>query len=276
MPNFATLYFSSIFSKDSHFEGLKKLGYFPEIYFESGWNRIGALEHREIGALIQREFGGCSVHLPYGGLYPGEDDGQIPKTLQTAASIAQYYQPIHLIGHAVFRATRDSAGTTRQRLSLSPGDLAGPACAPKESFLANSRKAWTAVLAACDARLFLENTQERSPFPIAEVLRELPPERASMCFDVGHWHYAGMGSTWRNLEEWLEIVGPRLGHLHLHDNDGSADQHRPLGQGLINFQELGDLLRERDLKPTFTIENHDALSLAESVKYLAENPLFPA
>jgi len=52
-------------------------------------------------------------------------------------------------------------------------------------------------------------------------------------FDVGHAHTFGL-----DLLEYLETVLPYLAEVHLHDNDGSGDQHRPLGRGTIDFHPL--------------------------------------
>ncbi len=47
--------------------------------------------------------------------------------------------------------------------------------------------------------------------------------------DFGHAHVA------RNMNEMLARHGHRLTNTHLHDNDGSADQHQPVGQGTIDW-----------------------------------------
>ncbi len=62
-------------------------------------------------------------------------------------------------------------------------------------------------------------------------LDEIDSEWFGHCFDAGHWQLFGR----LNMAEWLDAIGPRLFHLHLHDNHGSADEHLPVGDGIIDF-----------------------------------------
>jgi sugar phosphate isomerase/epimerase len=89
-----------------------------------------------------------------------------------------------------------------------------------------------------------------------------------MCLDIGHWHFAGMGSEFNNMGDWIEMCSKRLGHMHLHDNDGSSDQHLSLGRGGIDFRGLWGLLRKYSLEPSFTIENQTAEELEASAGFL--------
>jgi sugar phosphate isomerase/epimerase len=61
-------------------------------------------------------------------------------------------------------------------------------------------------------------------------------------FDTGHAHI-GQG-----IEHEFEIMKPRIRSLHVHDNNGKADQHLfPLrsGEGTIDWKQTMDLLRSR-------------------------------
>jgi sugar phosphate isomerase/epimerase len=120
----------------------------------------------------------------------------------------------------------------------------------------------------CGGRLFLENTIERSPWPILRILEGLPAEGAGFCLDVGHWHSLGMGAEFGNLPEWAALSKGRLGHIHIHDNDGTADQHLPIGKGRIDFGLLWELLRRHGLDPSATVENPAPRGLSLSARYL--------
>ncbi|MDR3155328.1 MAG: sugar phosphate isomerase/epimerase [Deltaproteobacteria bacterium] len=273
MEIFATLYLISVRERDAHFSLLRRLGFRPELYFNVGWETIGLPAHKELAAIVSGELGGCGVHLPYSGVLPGSPDKAGREKLRRAAEAASLYSPVHLVGHSCFRPTRDSEAAPSKHQTMGPEDLEGPLSRPSEAFLKNSLAAWGGVLEACGAKLFLENTADRSPCAIRRLLGFLPEDRAGMCLDVGHWHHSGMGAGWRNLGRWLDMAGDRVGHLHLHDNDGSADQHLPLGTGLIDYGELWEQLAERGLDPSATLENHGPESLGESARYLAAHPL---
>ena len=51
--------------------------------------------------------------------------------------------------------------------------------------------------------------------------------------DIGHFNLNG-----RNPLEFARAFASRLAHLHLHDNDGSRDQHLPMGAGRIDWATL--------------------------------------
>ncbi|MDR2613394.1 MAG: sugar phosphate isomerase/epimerase [Deltaproteobacteria bacterium] len=278
MQIFATLYLASVLNRDGHFALLKRLGYKPELYFNTGWDALDASAHRETARIVNGELGGCGVHLPYGGMLPGSPDPARAgrETLRRAAGIASLYDPAHLVGHVCFRPLADSEAAPAKHLAMGPGDLEGPLARPSEAFLENSLASWKPVMENCPGRLFLENTSDRSPCAVRRLLDLLPPGRAGMCLDIGHWHHSGMGVGWRNLGRWLDIAGDRVGHLHIHDNDGSADQHLPLGAGRIDFAEVWRLVAERGLDPSATVENHDPEGLAASGRYLAAHPYPPA
>jgi sugar phosphate isomerase/epimerase len=52
-----------------------------------------------------------------------------------------------------------------------------------------------------------------------------------ICFDIGHANTNG------NIDLFLEIKD-RFINMHVHDNDGSHDQHLPLGEGNIDFRSV--------------------------------------
>ncbi|MDR2354170.1 MAG: sugar phosphate isomerase/epimerase [Deltaproteobacteria bacterium] len=272
MQLFATLYFYNILTENEHFQLLKRIGYFPEIYFESAWTRYSTQKHLELAKKVQNELGGCAIHLPYSGLLPGKDAPNIRETLKKATAIANLYAPIHLVGHAFYRILKDSQDSPRKHVTPIKDTLTGPDSTPNEEFIKNSLLAWNGVLEETSANLYLENTSERSPYPILAVLKELPADRTSMCLDIGHWHTSGMGHTWKNLPEWIKLCQDRLGHLHLHDNDGTSDQHLPIGKGRIDFHLLWSLLNQYGLNPSITIENHEAFELEISVDYFKDHP----
>ncbi|MDR1082027.1 MAG: sugar phosphate isomerase/epimerase [Deltaproteobacteria bacterium] len=276
MRIFATLYLASVMSRDRHFALLKRLGYLPELYFNAGWDAIDPGVHKEIAAVVNGELGGCGIHLPYRDVLPGTPDSCGREILKRSAEAASTYSPVHLVGHACFRPLKDSEAAPSRHMTMGPGDLEGPLARPSEEWLENSLASWEGVLGETGGKLFLENTADRSPLAIRRLLDLMDPGRAGMCLDVGHWHHSGMGAGWRNLGTWLDLAGVRIGHLHLHDNDGTADQHLALGEGLIDYPEVWRLLAERGLDPSATLENHLPERLEASAGYLASHPFPPA
>lgn len=89
------------------------------------------------------------------------------------------------------------------------------------------------------------------------LLPVLEEEGLSFCLDVGHAHVNGM------LMEFLSAMRPA--HVHLHDNDGSADAHMALGRGTVDLREILPLL-PRD--SAWILEMPQVEWLDQSIGYL--------
>lgn len=56
--------------------------------------------------------------------------------------------------------------------------------------------------------------------------------------DIGHLHLWG-----RDPIQYLKEFKDRVGHIHMHDNDGVSDLHLPIGVGKIDWEPLIRLLK---------------------------------
>jgi sugar phosphate isomerase/epimerase len=132
-------------------------------------------------------------------------------------------------------------------------------------WLENSLETWRSLLPHLEGTetiIAMENVYEKGPHQLAPLLDALDSPRVRFCFDTGHANAFGSAST----GEWLEGLGGRLGEIHIHDNDGTTDQHLPVGEGNFPFPELMKRIRERDLKPILTIEAHSEKRLWRTVE----------
>ena len=71
------------------------------------------------------------------------------------------------------------------------------------------------------------------------------------CLDIGHAEMRGSGSGAVNM---IRALGPRLGALHIHDNDKWGDCHRMPFTMDINFDEVVAALKEVGYAGYFTLE----------------------
>lgn len=79
--------------------------------------------------------------------------------------------------------------------------------------------------------------------------------------DVGHaWTAHG-----RAMPELIAALGPQLRTAHLHDNDGSGDEHMALGAGAIDLETVWSSLKSI---PIWVIECLDPAALRESLTLL--------
>jgi len=190
-----------------------------------------------------------TLHLPFFDLQPGSADMRIRAAsrdrLLLAMEIAAIYKPDCMVGHAAYN---------RFLYIRSFSDWAERAADTWHDVL----KSWPEHPPLC-----LENTFETDPQTlaggIAALRRRFPEKEAAhigACLDIGHWYSFAEGRQRNNLSLWIDTLAPYLRHLHLHDNDGSFDQHLGPGQGKIPFAALLSALSAHALQPTATFEPH--------------------
>lgn len=116
--------------------------------------------------------------------------------------------------------------------------------------------------AQADCRLAVENIYEHRPDTLVALVERVDSAWFGHCFDVGHWHLFGKAP----LDDWFAAIGPRLLHLHLHDNHGRADDHLPVGSGSIDFARLNAAVERLPAPPSVTLEAHSEEDLQTSLQ----------
>ena len=86
-------------------------------------------------------------------------------------------------------------------------------------------------------RIAIENVPNDDFSIIAQVMESYPDELLGITLDSGHAH---MGDA-RGLDFMEQHTG-RLQALHLHDNNGSADQHQPPFYGTLDWERVARLV----------------------------------
>ena len=94
-------------------------------------------------------------------------------------------------------------------------------------------------------RIAIENGNFQA---IGQVLAEFGPDYVGLCYDAGHGNLDedGLGR--------LEGLKERLIAIHLHDNDGTADQHRLPFTGTIDWPRLAGVLAQSAYERCITLE----------------------
>lgn len=87
-------------------------------------------------------------------------------------------------------------------------------------------------------KVLLENLQNEvtTPEHLLEILNIGHFDNVGVTLDVGHANLSDTG-----LEHALELLRPRIGELHLHDNNGLRDEHLWPGSGEIDWTKLARL-----------------------------------
>ena len=126
-------------------------------------------------------------------------------------------------------------------------------------------------------RVAVENRLERNVFGAKpselKSLLEGVGEDMGICLDVGH------ANINNNLRQFLETLGDRIIELHIHDNDGQRDLHKPPYTGTVDWGYIKEWLKLRREKvlPVFEVSCREntsvCISMAKSVAELFRDVL---
>lgn len=86
---------------------------------------------------------------------------------------------------------------------------------------------------ACNLKIAIENipgSVTDKPEGLIGLVDELNDPVFTVCFDVGHAHMMGLDAA-----DFIRKLGSRIGCTHIHDNNGSADQHTLPYYGTVDW-----------------------------------------
>lgn len=115
-----------------------------------------------------------------------------------------------------------------------------------------------------DFTIYIENVFEDEPLMMKAIVDELGDPRIKLCLDVGHANAVKLPEY--PVVKWIEILGNRIGHFHVHNNDGNDDLHYALTLGEMDMDAVIEAIHKYcDEDVTLTIESRE---LADSVPWL--------
>jgi sugar phosphate isomerase/epimerase len=85
-----------------------------------------------------------------------------------------------------------------------------------------------------------------------------------LTFDVGH------ANTLGKPEEFVSSLEKHIVNIHLHDNSGTEDSHLPLGNGIINFEDVFKKIGNNIFNLPLTVECHSFPELEKSVDFVRQ------
>ncbi|WP_297421819.1 sugar phosphate isomerase/epimerase [Thermococcus sp.] len=96
----------------------------------------------------------------------------------------------------------------------------------------------------------------QTPERLAELIEGID---IGVTFDVGH-----LNTTSMDFDRFLELLGDRIVHVHLHDNSSKADEHLPPGEGTLPWRRVFPKLPE----VTMALEVNNLESARRSLEFL--------
>lgn len=152
----------------------------------------------------------------------------------------------HTMSHpdaAIRKETLEQARTAARIVTALGGDVVvvHPGCRRDETDSATAyhdriytgARAVVRVVAAEGARVAFENANPNGfptdPGDLMAIINEFPPAQAGACIDTGHANCTG------TMLDLIAAARGRIISTHLHDNDGTSDQHLAPGEGTIDW-----------------------------------------
>lgn len=134
----------------------------------------------------------------------------------------------------------------------------------EEEWLEESKLFWTRFLQDKDdsIEIHIENVYEPDFTGINRLIDFLHRRWVKICLDVGH---ANMSST-IPVEDWAAGFGSRIGSVHLHNNDGTGDQHRGIANGTINMLKVLQTLESVAPEAVWVLETREKESSLQWLK----------
>jgi sugar phosphate isomerase/epimerase len=241
---------------DTYLDKFIANGLNPEIGLDAtALDRFSHDDFSRIAAALRKYSRSVTFHGPFIDLNPGSPDSAVRRVTEQRfdqlLELVPLFKPISVVCHAGYDAKRYDYF--------------------KDAWLEASLEVWSRLadrLAENGARLMLENVYEHGPEDMRTHFERLKRHGVGFCLDAGH--VSAFSQT--ELDIWLEVLGPYLGQLHLHDNFGSSDAHLAIGSGTINFSKIFKHLKNSTHdgdRPIFTLEPHQESELWPSLEYLS-------
>ncbi len=115
-------------------------------------------------------------------------------------------------------------------------------------------------------KLAFENIYDESPNDLLTFLERFDFPHVGICFDIGHFNVFSKVP----LEKWLEALGHKILECHIHDNDGTGDQHIAIGDGNIIYDPMINWLKTLEKKPRLVLELPHKTHVIKSVNKMRE------
>ncbi len=113
-----------------------------------------------------------------------------------------------------------------------------------------------------DFRIYVENVLEDEPYMMLDMMKQIDNPAIKLCLDIGHANATTPPKL--PVEKWIEVLGPHIGHFHLHNNDGTGDSHSAFDRGSMDMAHVLSTINEFCApETTLTIEARDARACLE-------------
>ena len=121
-----------------------------------------------------------------------------------------------------------------------------------------------------DITILMENMFDYDYIPLkllAEKMKGI--DNFGVCLDYAHAFLSKV-----EPKEWVLNLYPYIKHVHVNDNDGSADSHLAIGDGKIDWCEFNELRQKFFNTSSILIEVNGKNKIDKSIDYMKNNGFF--
>lgn len=222
-----------------------------EIYFTSG--SLDKIRKKDILSLKETLSYKplLTIHSPFMDLSPGAVDSKVRDV-----TMERFHQVLEIASVLHAKAVVFHSGYEKWEFGLDVN-----------LWLEESLKTWKPLLKKAESigvKIAIENIFEDEPSNLQLLMQKMSSDSFGICFDTGHLNLFSKVS----LEEWMGALNPFIIELHLHDNNKTADQHLPIGDGTFDFEKFFSLLQNREY--IYTLEAHSKEHAIKSIERLKQ------
>lgn len=224
----------------------------PEFYFcGDSIDRIERETITGLKSLVEANGFSSTLHAPFYDLNIGARDRSI--------RIASFERLIWALETAAMLGSRI--------VVVHPAYSAGPGEIDIDSWLKRAGGLLQKLVehaASLNLKIAFENIYDSKPDYLFKLLSVVDSANTGICLDVGHFNIFSP----LPMKAWLDMLGPRILECHLHDNDRSADQHRAIGDGNLDYTPLLEWYSWLPAagRPVLTLEQPDKSHVLKSIE----------
>lgn len=220
------------------------------------------LAHQAKDILSQHK-GKIGLHGPSWGLDISNPDSDIQKItskrIDTSLSICSYIGADQLVIHSPYSVWNFSKKTEVNSAPLLEWIV---------ECCYNSLNACVKRAEMLSVTIVIENIQDRDPFLCNMIADRFQSDAVALSVDAGHAHFTHNSFGGSSVEDFIVKAGSKIKHVHLHDNDGLADHHLPIGDGSICWSGVFFALKRLSEVPRLILELNNKRGIDRSISYL--------
>ena len=196
-------------------------------------------------AVVRQFKGPVALHGPFIGIEYGHIDhliaSAVSRRLDMTYLVARKLGAFRVVLHTGFGAERVLFKIEQDWLERN------------SAFWKNEIKRWEKA----GIGIVLENEIEKDPDLMIRLADDVASPFLGLCLDVGHQHLFSS----LPLVDWVAKMSRHLRHIHLHDNDRTADHHWSPGRGTIDFEAFFSSVERNAPGATISLETADLMSV---------------